>query len=135
MHLSNYRTLRVKRSDSGSGIESATFEIGGNDNHSSSSASVCEQPTVVEGIQESDQDNDSESESDEDDDNLEYKKDPVDLTNVNLEEKSLGSVSGAVTEFEHSVTDRSFSSLYQGEDETDAGNDHRSPSSTTTIYR
>ena len=135
MHL--HRTLRDRRSGSGSGIKSATFEIGGNDDHSSSSALICKQPTVVEGIEEHDHNDHSESESDEDDDNnSEYKKDPVDVTNVNLEEKSLvASASNVVSELHQGISDQSFSNLYQGEDETDAGNDNQSPSSATTIYR
>ena len=130
------RTSRIKQNDSEPGIEQPTFEVGGNDSQSIAS-DLYEQSTVVEGI--NDQDNDSESESDEDDDedddDLEYTTDPIDPANVSLQEKSLGAVSDAsdvVSEFEQRAN-KSFSSIYQSEDETDGLTDHRTP--TTTIYR
>ena len=122
--------MRVKRSDSEPGCEQTTSN---SDNHGSASNSLYEQPTVVEGIQ--DKDIETDSESDEDEDNLEHEKDPVDLRNVNLEEKSLSSVSNASdsNDSEQNATNKSFSSTYQSEDETDGSSDHRSPA--TTIYR
>ena len=127
------RTSRIKQNDSEPVIEQPTFEVGGNDSQSIAS-DLYEQSTVVEGI--NDQDNDSESESDEDDDDLEYTTDPVDPANVSLQENSLGAVfdtSDVVSEFEQRAN-KSFSSIYQSEDETDGLTDHRTPTTTTT-YR
>ena len=125
--MHNYRTLHSKRNNSESGIEYSTFELGANDDHSSPSDSLGElQPTFIEGIH--DPNNESDGESEEDDDNSENL---VDLTNVNLEENI---ISDAVSNFEPSVPNKSVLSLYQGEDETDAGSDHQSRS-TTTVYR
>lgn len=88
----------------------------------------------MEGIQ--DLDIESDSESDEDDgENSDHERDPVDLANVKVEEKSLGAVSNASdpNELEQNAANKSFSSTYQSEDESDGSNDHKSP--TSTIYR
>ena len=54
---------------------------------------------------------------------------------MNIEEKSLGAVFNEFDsdEFEQSAMNKSFSSTYQSEDETDGSGDLKSP--TTTIYR
>ena len=133
----SFSTLRVKRIDSEASCEQPSSESGCSDNHSSATNSLYEQPaTVVEGIQDLDQDNDTDSESDDDDDdNSCYSKDPVELGNVSLEEKSLGAASSvsASNEVEKSSLNKSFSSINLSEDETDGLNDQKSP--TTTIYR